>query len=126
MLEKTCVRELVEIVAGPREWSDTRESWLSRAAKRSKLSYRTVRSIWYGTITDERHPAIRLLRHTAERRAAQQYESIARSLQAIDPEFHSPRITQYLALARSLRDLESSQGAGSEHAPGVQAHDRKG
>ena len=116
-MEKLSVRELVEAVAGPRQWSDTRESWFSRAARRSKLSYRTIRAIWYGEIKDESHHAVRLLRHAAERQAAQQFESIASALRAIDPEFHSPRIAQYLDLARALRGLESTARAGQSDAP---------
>lgn len=133
MSEKSSVRELVAIVAGPREWSDTRESWFQRAARRSQLSFRTIRSIWYGEITDEGHHAVRLLRHAAERQAAQQFESIAASLRAIDPEFHSPRIAQYLDLARALRDLENSQRAevgaaeaGRGDVEGVHEVDREG
>jgi hypothetical protein len=126
MVEERSMRALIEAVAGPREWSDTRGSWLNRAARRSGLSFRTIKSIWYGQIRDESHHAVRLLRHTAEQRAAQQYETIARSLQAIDPEFHSPRITQYLALARALRDLESSQGAREGNAEGFPGEDWEG
>lgn len=61
------MRELIAAVAGPREWSDTRQSWLSRAARRSGLTYRTIKSLWYGEIDDPRHYAAQLLQIAANK-----------------------------------------------------------
>jgi len=60
------MRELVALVAGPREWSDTRQSWLARAARRSGVTYRTIKALWYGEIDDPKHYAAQLLRIAAQ------------------------------------------------------------
>lgn len=41
-------RDLVSVVAGPREWGDNRKGWLARAARRLGFSYTRTRSIFYG------------------------------------------------------------------------------
>src|SRR4051812_40038580 len=41
-------------VAGPMQSSDTRESWLARAARKSRVSYRQIKALWYGQTTDPR------------------------------------------------------------------------
>lgn len=61
------VRELVASVAGPRSWSDTRESWLARAARRAGISYRQAKALWYGEITDPFHRSATLMRIAADR-----------------------------------------------------------
>lgn len=43
----TEAREMVAAIAGPRGWQDTRESWLSKAARRLGFSYPRTRSIFY-------------------------------------------------------------------------------
>ena len=105
MLEKlsnsvTEVRDSIATVAGPRSWSDTRESWLARAARRAGISYRTTKSLWYGDITDRNHPSARLMRDTA-----QKYEAIAAQLPA---NLCREEIAAILDLARTLRDRSPS------------------
>ena len=104
MLEKFSngnqVRDSIATVAGPRSWSDTRESWLARAARRAGISYRTTKSLWYGQISNPHHPSARLMRD-----AAQKYEAIAAQL----PEsLCSEEIAAILDLARTLRNRDSS------------------
>jgi hypothetical protein len=102
------MRDLVAAVAGPRTWTDNRKSWLSRAARRAGISYRSVKAVWYGEITDESHHAIRLLQHEAGRRAqvlAGKFESIARGLQVTDSEFYRDEILNLIDVARSLRGV---------------------
>jgi len=41
-------REMLATVAGQRGWSDTRESWLARAARRLGFGHRRTRAIFYG------------------------------------------------------------------------------
>jgi len=43
----TEAREMVAAIAGPRGWQDTRESWLSKAARRLGFSFPRTRSIFY-------------------------------------------------------------------------------
>lgn len=42
------VRDVVIAAAGERGWSDTREAWIARAARRLGLNYRRARAIFYG------------------------------------------------------------------------------
>ncbi len=110
MSEKASMRRLVEAVAGPRTWSDTRQSWLNRAARRSGLSFRTIKGIWYGEITDESHAAIRILRRTAADTSpeilAQRLEALARGMVAADADFYRPDIRALIDAVRALRNLD--------------------
>jgi hypothetical protein len=100
------MRELVTAVAGPRDWADTRESWLARAARRAGISYRQMKAIWYGEITDPNHRSARLLRDAAE--LAAQYEKMARSMNESDPEFYRAHVLALVDLARTLRGEDQS------------------
>jgi len=106
------LRELVAAVAGPREWSDTRESWLARAARRSAVSFRQIRAVWYAEITDPDHPSARKLRDAARRLGqteaqalAEKFETVARALGAADSDFHRTDIAALVDAARALRGL---------------------
>jgi hypothetical protein len=117
MLQKLCkmsVREAISIVAGPRKWGDTRDSWLARASDRlDGVSFRTLRSLWYGSIC-EGHWAAREVRRQAElieaRKEAQMlaadYEKIARGMDENDPSVHREDVAALLQAARILRDLD--------------------
>ncbi len=110
-MEKGSRRELVASVAGPFEYSDNRKSWLNRAARRSGLSYRTIKSVWYGEITDESHHSIRLLKHAANERTevlARRLETIARGMEQTDPNFYRPDVSALIHAIRCLRSLDSS------------------
>lgn len=104
------MRELVAEVAGPRGWDDTRDTWLNRAAERAGITYRMVRAIFYGKVTNENHYAIQLLRLAAGRKAAtdlaEQYETVAAGLAAVDPDFHRPHIAGLVHAARALRGVD--------------------
>jgi hypothetical protein len=41
-------RDLITVAAGPREWNDTRESWLGRAARYLGIDYSRAYNIFYG------------------------------------------------------------------------------
>ena len=109
------VREEIAIVAGPREWGDTRESWLARVTRKvPTVSFRTVKALWYGEICDHNHWAARDIRRAASviegrREAAalaRQFESIAGALSAKDQDFHSADVTALLSAARALRNVD--------------------
>jgi hypothetical protein len=103
------MRELVAAVAGPREFSDTRQSWLNRAARRAGISYRTVKAIFYGEIEQPNHPSIRLLRHAAQQRAqalAGRFEEIARGMERADASFYRADVLALLDIARALRGVD--------------------
>lgn len=114
------VREAISIVAGPRGWHDTRESWLAGVPRHVKtVTFRTVKALWYGEIAKDDHWAARDIIREAEaiqmRRenaaAAQKLELYAEALNAKDPEFFEPDVT-------SLRDLARRIGghSGSDEA----------
>jgi hypothetical protein len=115
-LVKMSVREAINVLAGPRDWGDTRDSWLARAAKKvDGVSFRTIRSLWYGTISNtEDHWAAREIRRQAEiikaRKEAQQlaakYEQFARGFDARDPNLHREDVAALLHAARILRNLD--------------------
>ncbi|ACF01553.1 hypothetical protein Rpal_3047 [Rhodopseudomonas palustris TIE-1] len=69
------MREEIAELAGPRTWGDTRQSWLSRVPRAVKrvlgttgetVSYRAIKSLWYGEITDPEHHAARDVRRAAQ------------------------------------------------------------
>ncbi len=109
------VRKEIAVVAGPREWGDTRESWLSRVTRKiPTVSYRTVKALWYGEIQSDDHWAAREIRRAAEviegRREAsslaRQFETIAGALNAKDQDFHSADVSALIHAARILRGLD--------------------
>lgn len=109
---EVALRDLVASVAGPRQWSDTRESWLNRAARRAQLSYRTIKSLFYGELVDPNHPSARKLRDAAARLGqteaqalAEKFETMARALGAADADFYSADVSALVGAARSLRGL---------------------
>jgi hypothetical protein len=79
------MRKEIAILAGPRGWDDTRESWLGKVCKAvPTVSYRTVKAIWYGEIQDPEHWAIRdIHRAVAVIQAQQHAKEVAGELEAI-------------------------------------------
>src|SRR5436190_20419068 len=100
-------RDLVAAVAGPRSWSDTRQSWLARAARRAGISYRQTKALFYEEITDSNHRSARLLRDAADR-----LERVAAGLQQVDAQSHQSNIASYLDLVSRIRALEDQARAG--------------
>jgi hypothetical protein len=119
----TEVRMEIATVAGPRQWGDTRESWLARVPRTLKkilkteeepVTFRTVKSLWYGEIGDENHWAAREIKRAAEllkeRRDREQQavalEILADRAGAIDSDFHRETRRAYLDAARLLREMD--------------------
>jgi len=109
------MRREIAIVAGPKDWGDTRESWLARVPRRVKtVSFRTVKALWYGEIEDPEHWAARDIRREAaliEARQeacalAQQYQQIAGGMRAADENFYSQEIDRLERLARIIGGLD--------------------
>ena len=101
--EGATMRELIVAVAGQRQWSDTRESWLARAARKAGVSYRQAKAIYYNEIKDPNHRSVRLMRDAAE--LAQQYEIIARGLNEVDAAINHDDVRALVYLAHTLRNL---------------------
>ncbi len=108
------LRALVNIVAGPRTWADTRDSWLARAARRAKISHRAAKAIWYGEITDPEHRAAHRLRLAVDRLGL-----VAEGLKQVAPEFSPADVSTYLHLAERIRALENALGAQEGDEEGI-------
>lgn len=130
------VRNEIAIVAGPKNWGDTRESWLAKVPRAVKklletedetITFRTVKALWYGEINDPQHWAARDIRRAAEamqarkeladarrttRSLADQYETIAGGMLATDPDFHGEDISALIHAARILRGLDRPRDNG--------------
>lgn len=104
------MRELVAAAAGPRLDTDTRESWLRRAAANAGSSYRMAKALFYGEITDPNSRSVTKFREAAGRHEARnlaaQFESLARSLNVRDQDFHRSDIDALISAARAIRGLD--------------------
>lgn len=109
------VRREIAIVAGQRDWGDTRESWLARVPRKvSTVTFRTVKSLWYGEIDDPEHWAARDIRRAAEliearkeaTALAEQYQTIAGGMRAQDENFYRTEINRLERLARIISGVD--------------------
>jgi hypothetical protein len=48
------MRDAIREIAGPRDFNDTRESWLNRAARRAGISFRQAKAFHYGETMNPR------------------------------------------------------------------------
>lgn len=109
------VRSEISIVAGPRDWGATRESWLARVPRRvSTVTFRTVKALWYGEISDPNHWAARDIRRAAElirarqeaSALADQYRKIVGGMRAQDEDFYCAEIDRLECVIGELGDLD--------------------
>jgi hypothetical protein len=103
---------LIEDIAGPMRSNETRERWLDRAARKSQLSYRQVKSLYYGQCKDPRTSiTVRVLDAADKARKeaavlATQFELLAGSLNAQkDSDRYSSDVLALINAARALRGL---------------------
>ena len=113
------MREFISVVAGPRQWGDTRESWLAsvpRAVKRElgtakeTVPYRMVKALWYGEINNPDHHAARDVRRAAEivkarndaQTLAAKYQSLVGAMNANNPGIYGEEIARLERVARLL------------------------
>lgn len=113
------VRSEIAIVAGPRSWGDTRESWLARVPRRVKtelrtktetITFRLVKALWYGEIRDPDHWAARDIRRAAEliearREAAEladKFQQIAGGMRDADSNLYRADIDRLERIARII------------------------
>ena len=111
------MRREIAIVAGPKDWGDTRESWLARVPRKVQtVTFRTVKAIWYGEITDPGHWAVRDIKRAAEiiearqeaSALAVQYQKMAGGMRAQDENFYSAEIDRLERLARIISGQNSA------------------
>jgi len=113
------MREEISCVAGPRQWGDTRESWLSRVPRtvkkvlvteRETVTYRIVKSLWYREIQDPDHYAARDIRRAAGIIEARKealalvgkYQTLIGGMRAADSDFYSAEIARLERVASML------------------------
>ncbi len=100
MSSAAIMKEAVVYAAGPRDWNDTRESWLARAARKLGVSHRRAKSLFYGTartITgDEILAAAKLMQDRRNARQKESHETVGEMLRLlgvtklIDGDFSGP------------------------------------
>ena len=112
------MRREISIVAGPMLWSDNRKSWLSRVPEKlPNLTLRTIKAIWDGEITSEKHWAILELRRAVAvietqrelTRLSNKYETMAQQLLLLDAQFHRFEADRLLAVAGRYRNQDRAQ-----------------
>jgi hypothetical protein len=112
------VREEIAVVAGAKDWGDTRESWLAKVPRKVKtVSFRTVKALWYGEIQDPNHWAARDIRRAAElieaRKEASalavQYQQMAGGMRSADENFFSAEIDRFERIVRQLGAVDRTR-----------------
>lgn len=123
MLEKRsgvfCMRTEIALIAGPRAWGDTKLSWLARVPREVKkllgteketISFRTVKSLWFGEIENPDHHAARDVRRAAEivkarndaQALAAKYKTLVGAMNATNPGIYGEEIARLERVARLL------------------------
>src|SRR3954462_1845974 len=105
--------EVIGQIAGPMRAGDTRQSWLNRAARRSKLSYRQICALYYGQSKYPRTSVTVALLTAAQKakaeaaRLAVQFENAAGALNAQNSKGeYSADILALIDAARALRRMD--------------------
>lgn len=102
----------IEAIAGPRMASDTRESWLARAARKAGISFRQCKALYYGETIDPKVSVALGVAAAAEkarneaRALARRFESLAGAMNASDTDFYSSDVLTLLDAARRLRGVD--------------------
>jgi hypothetical protein len=117
------MRTEIALLAGPREWGDNKKGWLSRVPRAVKralgtdketVTYRMVKSLWYGEITDPDHHAARDVRRAAKIMAArrealglaEKYRALARGMNEANADFFGEDVARLERVARMLGGLD--------------------
>jgi hypothetical protein len=104
----------IELIAGPMLASDTRESWLARAARRASITYRQCKALYYGETSDPKHSVASGVIEAAElarkeaRELASQFESLAGSINANGKitDLYSDEVAALIQAAQRLRGVD--------------------
>ena len=94
-------RGSIEVLAGDRQCSDTKDSMIARAARRAGVSFRNARALYYGETDDPRFSVGRRINEAAKHQA-DRFTAIADSLEAKDHEFFREEIDRLRSLARRV------------------------
>jgi len=107
-------------IAGPFLPTDTKTSWLSRAASKCAVSVRQITSLYYGHITDPKYSVASSVLSAADKarleqarqdalRLADIYQKAAGAFSEIDQNIHRDKIDALVSAARILGDLNSTR-----------------
>lgn len=105
-------------VCGPVRETDNRKSWFSRGADAAGVSYRQIKALFHEEIRDPKYSVGARVKQAADearkeaRVHAQQLESLARQMDATDPDFYCEEVNQALHAARMLRGEDRSRDNG--------------
>lgn len=111
--------QMIGTIAGPMQPSDTRESWLARAARKAGITYRQAKALRYGETTDPKHSvASRVLsaanqarieqaRHYATE-LAEIFDGAPLGIRNVYPNFDRAALDEFIKAARVLGALDSA------------------
>ena len=116
-------QEQIATIAGPRQPSDTRESWLARAARKSGASFWHIKALFYGQLTDPKYSIAYKILSAADRARIQEaqrdatvvanfFNSHAQALANVDPDFHRSQIDAFVEAARIVSGRDSTGTKG--------------
>jgi hypothetical protein len=104
-------QQLVAAVSGPRLVNDSRESWLRRGARHANVSYRQIKALFYGEVSNPHSRLVRKVRSAAGLHEAvelaERFESLAASLSHRSETRARADIDRLIAAANALRGLGS-------------------
>lgn len=109
------VRREIAVVAGPKDWGDTRESWLAKVPRKvGTVSFRMVKALWYGEIHDDNHWAARDIRRAAEiieaqreaQKNADRIQSAITRLTHQDEDFYGEEIARLERVISRIRAVD--------------------
>lgn len=114
----------IELIAGPVRVTDTKESWLARAARLSASKFWHVKALYEGKLTDPKYSVAFKIVSAADRarieeakrdvkKVAGLYRSHAERLATIDEDFYREQIDALVSAARLLGERNNA-GSGGE------------
>lgn len=104
-------RDEIAAIAGPFGYQESRESWLGKAADKTKVTFRTIKSLFYGQHENPSYETATKIKKAADdaRREAlalaEQYAQMAGALYAKDQDFYLDDIHALVDAARALRGM---------------------
>ena len=102
----------ISAIAGPYRPSDTRESWLARAARKSTATFWHIKALYYNELTDPKYSVAYKVLSAAEKARAEaselasRFESLAGAMNGADKNFHSEDVLMLIHAARQLRGVD--------------------
>lgn len=106
-------KDQIGLIAGPYLPTDTKQSWLARAARKCSLSLRHIQSLYYGHVSDPKFSVAASILCAADlarieeakrdvAKVAVLYRQHAERLETIDADFHREQIDALVCAAHIL------------------------